>query len=84
MTVTMTKSLKPRGHSSYMQDPQTLQDMTERNIDMLVPLQVLDASLEAHVFRSDNSAIARDCRNDMKKINASIMKLGRKDYSERR
>ena len=49
-----------------------------------MPLQVLDASLEAHVFRSDNSAIARDCRSDMKKINSAILKLGRKDYTERR
>mmetsp|Transcript_18952 Transcript_18952/g.52864 ORF Transcript_18952/g.52864 Transcript_18952/m.52864 type:complete len:800 (-) Transcript_18952:678-3077(-) len=45
---------------------------------------VLNASLEAHVLRSDNSAIARDCRNDIKKANSALMKLGRKDYQERR
>merc|ERR1711968_259743 len=46
--------------------------------------EVLDASLEAHVLRSDNSAIARDCRNNIKRANTAILKLGRKDYQERR
>ncbi|KAK9915598.1 hypothetical protein WJX75_001370 [Coccomyxa subellipsoidea] len=46
--------------------------------------QVLGASLEAHVYASDNSALARDCRRDIKSANAKLLKLGRKDYAERR
>jgi len=41
-------------------------------------LQVLDNSLEAHVMRSDNSSLAKDCRKDIKAANARLMKLGRK------
>lgn len=33
--------------------------------------QVLDKSLEAHVLRSDNSSLARDCRRDMQQLNRS-------------
>jgi len=40
--------------------------------------QVLDNSLEAHVMRSDNSSLAKDCRKDIKAANARLMKLGRK------
>ncbi|KAK9808936.1 hypothetical protein WJX72_006613 [[Myrmecia] bisecta] len=46
--------------------------------------QVLSNSLEAHVFQSDNSSLARDCRKEIKAANAKILKLGRKDYAERR
>lgn len=46
--------------------------------------QVLDNSLEAHVMRSDNSSLAKDCRKDIKAANARLTKLGRKDYAERR
>ena len=44
----------------------------------IVGLQVLDNSLEAHVMRSDNSSLAKDCRKDMKAANARLLKLGRK------
>jgi len=40
--------------------------------------QVLGASLEAHVAASDNSALAKDCRRDIKAANAALLKLGRK------
>lgn len=46
--------------------------------------EVLSSSLEAHVLRSDNSKLARDCRKDMKTITTRLAKLGRKDYTERR
>eukprot|EP00191_Tetraselmis_sp_GSL018_P008500 CAMPEP_0177616496 /NCGR_PEP_ID=MMETSP0419_2-20121207/24197_1 /TAXON_ID=582737 /ORGANISM="Tetraselmis sp., Strain GSL018" /LENGTH=490 /DNA_ID=CAMNT_0019114579 /DNA_START=53 /DNA_END=1522 /DNA_ORIENTATION=+ len=46
--------------------------------------EVLDSSLEAQVLRSDNSSIARDCRADMKKASAALLKLGRRDYEQRR
>ncbi|CAL5218349.1 g9 [Coccomyxa viridis] len=46
--------------------------------------QVLSASLEAHVAASDNSALAKDCRRDIKAANTALLKLSRKDYSERR
>ena len=39
---------------------------------------MLGASLEAHVYASDNSALARDCRRDIKAANAKLLKLGRK------
>lgn len=45
---------------------------------------VLDSSLEAHVLRSDNSALARDCRAEIKSINAKLLKLGPRDKAERR
>lgn len=41
-------------------------------------MQVLDNSLEAHVMRSDNSSLAKDCRKDMKAANVRLLKLGRK------
>ncbi len=40
--------------------------------------QVLGSSLEAHVLRSDNSALAKDCRKEMKAVTARLGKLGRK------
>ena len=40
--------------------------------------QVLAASLEAQVLASDSSALARDCRREMKAANARLLKLGRK------
>ncbi|GLI64102.1 hypothetical protein VaNZ11_007275 [Volvox africanus] len=46
--------------------------------------QVLDNSLEAHVLRSDNSALARDCRAEIKDINCRLLKLGARDRAERR
>ncbi|KAK9868471.1 hypothetical protein WJX84_007692 [Apatococcus fuscideae] len=46
--------------------------------------QVLENSLESHVYRSDNSALARDCRKEIKDTNNRLLKLGRKDYQERR
>ncbi|GIL72076.1 hypothetical protein Vretimale_514 [Volvox reticuliferus] len=46
--------------------------------------QVLDSSLEAHVLRSDNSALARDCRAEIKDINCRLLKLGPRDRAERR
>ncbi|KXZ43249.1 hypothetical protein GPECTOR_96g715 [Gonium pectorale] len=45
---------------------------------------VLDSSLEAHVLRSDNSALARDCRAEIKDINARLLKLGPRERAERR
>ncbi|PNH09678.1 DNA-binding protein SMUBP-2 [Tetrabaena socialis] len=45
---------------------------------------VLDSSLEAHVLRSDNSALARDCRAEIKDINCKLLKLGPRDRAERR
>eukprot|EP00967_Tisochrysis_lutea_P080888 scaffold111308_cov18-Tisochrysis_lutea.AAC.3 len=40
--------------------------------------QVLDSSLEAHVLRSDNSSLAKDCRKEIKALNTQLMKLGSK------
>ncbi|KAK9834338.1 hypothetical protein WJX81_008466 [Elliptochloris bilobata] len=45
---------------------------------------VLAASLEAQVLASDSSALARDCRREMKAATVRLLKLGRKDYAERR
>lgn len=39
-------------------------------------LQVLENSLEAKVLQSDNSALARDCRKEMKALNTRLIKLG--------
>lgn len=36
------------------------------------------------MLRSDSSALARDCRKEIKDINARLLKLGRKDRDERR
>ena len=44
---------------------------------------VLDSSLEAKVLRSDDSALARDCRKEIKDLNTRLLKLGRKDRAER-
>ena len=38
--------------------------------------QVLDNSLEARVLQSDNSALAKDCRREMKDLNRRLLKLG--------
>lgn len=46
--------------------------------------QVLDSSLEAHVLRSDNSALARDCRAEIKSLNCKLQRLGPRDRAERR
>ena len=45
---------------------------------------MLSKSLEAQVLRTDNSALAKDCRKEVKAIGARLMKLGRRDYAERR
>ncbi|KAK9813817.1 hypothetical protein WJX73_000065 [Symbiochloris irregularis] len=45
---------------------------------------VLAHSLEAAVMRADSSSLARDCRADIKAANARLLKLGRKDFAERR
>ena len=47
-------------------------------------MQVLAKSLEAQVLQSDNSALAKDCRKEVKAINGRLLKLGRRDYAERR
>lgn len=47
-------------------------------VNCMPSVQVLGASLEAHVYASDNSALARDCRRDIKNTNAKLLKLGRK------
>lgn len=39
---------------------------------------MLGASLDARVFASDSSALARDCRRDIKAASARLLKLGRK------
>ena len=39
---------------------------------------MLSASLEAHVAASDNSALAKDCRRDIKAANTALLKLSRK------
>lgn len=44
---------------------------------------VLDSSLEAKVLRSDDSALAKDCRKEIKDLNTRLLKLGRKDRAER-
>ena len=41
-----------------------------------VRTQVLDSSLEAHVLRSDSSSLAKDCRKEIKALNAQLLKLG--------
>ncbi|GMH45218.1 hypothetical protein BSKO_13175 [Bryopsis sp. KO-2023] len=46
--------------------------------------QVLDCSLEAHVFRSDNSSLARDCRKETKALNAKLLKLDKWKRAEKR
>ena len=45
---------------------------------------MLAKSLEAQVLQSDNSALAKDCRKEVKAINGRLLKLGRRDYAERR
>lgn len=40
--------------------------------------------MEAHVLRSDSSALARDCRKEIKAANSRLLKLGRADRAERR
>jgi hypothetical protein len=40
--------------------------------------QVLDSCLDAIILKSDNSALAKDCRKEIKAANARILKLGRK------
>lgn len=45
---------------------------------------MLENSLEAHVFRSDSSALAHDCRRDIKSAMAGLLRLGKRDYAERR
>ena len=40
--------------------------------------QVLGASLEAHVAASNNSALAKDCRKEIKSANAALLRLTRK------
>ncbi len=44
---------------------------------------VIESSLEAKVLRSDDSALAKDCRKEIKDLNARILKLGRRDRAER-
>ena len=45
---------------------------------------VLSSSLEAHVLCSDSSRLAADCRAEAKQLNRRLLKLGRRDYAERR
>lgn len=45
---------------------------------------MLDSSLEAHVLRSDNSSLAKDCRKEIQQLNRQMMKLGPRDRAERR
>lgn len=45
---------------------------------------MLAASLEAQVLASDSSALARDCRREMKAANARLLKLGRKVHIHNR
>lgn len=46
--------------------------------------QVLESSLEAHVLRSDNSALAKDVRKEIKDINTQLAKLESWKRAERR
>ena len=39
---------------------------------------MLESSLEAHILKSDNSALAKDCRSEIKAANARLLKLTRK------
>lgn len=48
---------------------------------MAARVQVLGCSLEAHVLKSDNSALAKDCRREMKAVTTRLGKLGRKVQS---
>ena len=41
-----------------------------------LPPQVLENSLEAKVLRSDSSALAKDCRQEIKALNTRLIKLG--------
>ena len=47
-------------------------------------VKVLAKSLEAQVLQSDNSVLAKDCRKEVKAINGRLLKLGRRDFAERR
>ncbi len=47
-------------------------------------MQVLENSLEAHVMRSDNSSLAKDCRKDIRRLNGQLMKLEGWKRAERR
>lgn len=45
---------------------------------------VLDVTLEAQVMGSDNSALASDCRKEMKTLSAKLLKLTSRERNERR
>ena len=45
--------------------------------------QVIESSVEAKVLASDDSALAKDCRKEIKDINRRLMKLTRRDRVER-
>jgi hypothetical protein len=46
------------------------------HLPTMPPPQVLENSLEARVLQSDNSALAKDCRKEMKALNGRLLKLG--------
>jgi hypothetical protein len=46
--------------------------------------QVIEKSLEAHVLRSDNSSLARECRRDMQQLNRQLLKLEHWKRAEKR
>lgn len=45
---------------------------------------ILEHSLRYKVFHSDQSALARDCRNEITSLNRKLMKLSGKKWEERR
>ncbi len=51
-------------------------DYVGRRLAWPAAVQVLENSLEARVLQSDNSALACDCRKEMKALNARLLKLG--------
>lgn len=44
--------------------------------------KVLDNSLEARVLQSDNSALAKDCRKEMRALNTRLLKLGAQPHGD--
>ena len=52
--------------------------ITAGHLKRLSAAQVLACTMEAAVLRSDSSALAKDCRAEIKGANARLQKLGRK------
>jgi len=46
--------------------------------------QILEQSLDYKVLHSDDSSLARDCRQEIQQLNRKMLKLGRKDWQARK